>query len=563
MVQCSAYMKQEEVINILKMGHSAYLTGEAGSGKTHVLNIYISWLKERGINPAVTASTGIAATHLGGSTIHSWSGIGIRDSVNPMVLDQMEQKRSLWKRFQETDILIIDEISMLSGAFLDMCDEVARHLKRAPEEPFGGMQVIFSGDFFQLPPVEKGDGDIDYAFKSKSWEKLCPVVCYLDEQHRQGDWTFLEILSAIRQKRITGKHQSLLNEKYGSYGESDGKYLRLFTHNRDVDRINEDHLNRIKSKEYSFQMSSKGNKNHVESLKRGCLAPEILRLKKGAEVMFVKNDHNGQYVNGTQGTITGFESDYPIVRIKSGRTVSADSTSWKREEDGKVLAEINQIPLRLAWAVTVHKSQGMTLDEAEMDLSQCFVSGQGYVALSRVKSLEGLYLRGLNSKALEVDESVAAADLGFRKRSEMAQKRLNQLSRKEIEERQKIFVNSIGGSWKTIIRVTEKESTLEKTRNLLSKGYTLEETAGKRDLSLTTIMSHAEKLITLGTDFDFSYLAPEPDLYALIEEAALEHGLDRLYPIKKYLENQGCRISYEKLRRVRLFMISLSKKTAQ
>src|SRR3989344_9170213 len=147
-------MTQQQALDILKMGHSVYLTGEAGSGKTHVLSQYVAWLREHDLEPAITASTGIAATHLEGTTIHSWSGIGIKDQIGEVDLEHMEQKKMLWQRFANTAVLIIDEISMLSADFVDMCDKVCRHMKRNTA-PFGGMQVVFSGDFFQLPPIDK------------------------------------------------------------------------------------------------------------------------------------------------------------------------------------------------------------------------------------------------------------------------------------------------------------------------------------------------------------------------------------------------------------------------
>ncbi len=550
-------MKQEAALNILKMGHSVYLTGEAGAGKTYILNKYISWLKERGIRPAITASTGVAATHLEGSTIHSWSGIGIRNYITPLVLDQIEQKRVLWNRFQETEVLIIDEISMLSGPFLDMLDLVARHLKRAMSEPFGGMQIIFSGDFFQLPPVEKGRGESNYAFSSRAWSELQPVVCYLNEQHRQGDFVFLELLSAVRQRKITERHRKYLNGRCSLNSETESGFLRLFTHNEDVDKLNEEYLGRIEKEEYTFQMTSKGRDIFVDSLKKGCLAPECLHLKEGAEVMFVKNNQSGNYANGTQGVITGFKQGVPLVKTRSGQTILAEPVSWKREEDGKVLAEIKQVPLRLAWAVTVHKSQGMTLDEAEMDLSQCFVPGQGYVALSRVKSLDGLYLRGLNSTALEVDECVSIADNGFRKRSELAKSRLSQLSKSELEKRQKAFVKSLGGSWNIVKKKKSvNSSTLSKTSDLLSKGVKIEKIAKKRNLSVGTVMTHAEKILEQGTPLNFSYLAPNKKILSLVENAVLKHTFERLAPIKSHLENHGHKLSYDDLRRIRLFFLS-------
>ena len=431
-------MKQEEVLKVLKMGHSVYLTGEPGSGKTYVINKYISWLKKRGIWPAVTASTGIAASHLEGSTIHSWSGIGIKDQITPAILKQINKKGNIRRRFKKTDVLIIDEVSMLSSSFINILDLVARHFKRSPGEPFGGMQVVFSGDFFQLPPVKENS----YAFSSRSWEELCPVVCYLNEQHRHGDQDFLKILSAIRRGDVNGDHKKRLNT---SSNWIEGDHLKLFTHNIDVDRINSEHLREIKSKEWIFEMTYKGNKSLAKSLICGCLAPETLRIKKGAKVIFVKNDKDKQYVNGTQGMVIDFNNGIPIIQIKSGQKILADYVTWRLEEDERVLAEIKQIPLRLAWALTVHKSQGMTLDEVEMDLSQCFVPGQGYVALSRLRSLKGLYLRGLNSMALQIDSRVTNADIVFRKRSELAHSRLMKLSDIEIEKRQKSFVSLCNG----------------------------------------------------------------------------------------------------------------------
>lgn len=431
-------MTQQEALDILKMGVHVYLTGEAGTGKTYVLDKYISWLRSHEIEPAVTASTGIAATHLNGVTIHSWSGIGVRDTISASDLERMEEKRPLWSRLNNSKVLIIDEISMLSGEFFDMADQVLRHIRRT-NTPFGGMQVVCSGDFFQLPPVARGSVVPAYAFESEAWRQLNPVVCYLGEQYRHGGNEFLGILAAIRNRNVTEETRSLLvGRSHGELKDTD-KIMRLFTHNRDVNAINAEYLAKLKGKEKVFVMQQAGKGHHVELLMRGCLAPESLVLKKGAEVMFVKNDHGGQYVNGTQGTVTGLKDKVAVVKTRAGRTIQAESASWKLEEDGKVLAEIRQVPLRLAWAITVHKSQGMTLDEAEIDLSACFVPGQGYVALSRVRTLEGLYLKGFNNMALAVDERISRADGGFRRRSQLAQERLSLLPPGQLKVKQEAF----------------------------------------------------------------------------------------------------------------------------
>jgi len=557
-------MTQEEALDILKMGYSAFLTGEAGTGKTHVLNAYIRWLHEHDIEPAITASTGIAATHIDGATIHSWSGIGIQEQMSPYMLDQMEQKKSLWQRFENTRILIIDEISMLSGNFLDMCDQVCRHMKRN-DAPFGGMQMVFSGDFFQLPPVTRDGSPPRYAFASAAWRELEPVTCYLSKQYRQKDAAFYDLLSSIRKREITQETRDLLLSRK-SKESSERQLTRLFTHNVDVDSRNEEELARLPGEEEIFFMQTRGRKQYVESLVRGCLAPQELRLKKRAEVMFVKNDVQGQYVNGTQGIVVAFEQGVPVVKTRAGHTIRAMPQSWKREEDGKVLGEIIQVPLRLAWAITVHKSQGMTLDEAEMDLGNSFVPGQGYVALSRVRSLSGLYLRSLNEVALSVDEYVSSQDDKFRDHSRRAIARLQKLGAQKIAKRKERFITDCGGSVESVSqeareekRAIERVPTREQTRRLLAQGLTLEGTAEARGLTLGTIIGHAEDILQQGADtdgIDFAYLAPRPKIKKAVETAVAKSksGFDYLSPVKIRLAKQGHALSYDDLRAIRLYL---------
>lgn len=549
-------MTQQEALDILKMGHHVFLTGEAGTGKTHVLNQYIAWLCEHAVASAVTASTGIAATHLSGVTLHSWSGIGVRDSISPFELEQMEQKKVLWERLNGTKVLIIDEISMLSGEFFDMLHAVLRYMRRTTAL-FGGLQVICCGDFFQLPPVAKEQSSCNYAFESASWKELNPVVCYLQEQYRQGENEFSGILSAIRGQSIETKHNDLLIKRGDVKIESKKIITRLFTHNIDVDAMNEERLQKLSKPEKSFAMQTAGKKQHVDQLIRGCLAPEILLLRKGAEVMFIKNDPGGEYVNGTRGKIVGFKDQGPVVKTLDGRRIVTSSVSWKREEDGKVLAEIRQLPLRLAWAITVHKSQGMTLDEAEMDLSKCFVPGQGYVALSRVRSLDGLYIRGFNDMALAVDSRVALADASFQKRSDLAKDRLMLLSPENLKIKHDAFILVSGGSLKSKesskdATWQEKKNTLEQTCDLLKEGMSIDKIALRRKLTVLTIISHAEKLLSQGVAFDFAYLAPNKEILSPLKKAIAKHGFTKLTPIKRSLESQGYNVSFDALRKMRL-----------
>lgn len=406
-------MKQKEALAILEAGHNVLLTGPAGSGKTFLLNQYIAYLKKKGIGVAVTASTGIAATHIGGRTIHSWAGIGIKDHLSARDIQALTKRSYLKKQFEKTEVLVIDEISMLHAHRLDIVDRVCQGFKKN-FLPFGGIQIVMSGDFFQLPPISRDSDEAEFVYKANVWTEMDVRICYLDEQHRQNDEKMTEILKSLRQNNVNADIVKLLNDRLNIKPKVGTKPVRLFTHNADVDGINMDELDKIDSPAFNYRMSGEGEKKLVESLKKNCLAPENLVLKKGALVMFVKNKFKEEkvvYVNGTTGTVVGFdENNFPRVLLSSGEEVIAAPDSWTIDDEQRILAKINQVPLRLAWAITVHKSQGMTLEAAEIDLSRSFGYGMGYVALSRLTSLSGLFLLGINDMAYKLDPQVFAYD---------------------------------------------------------------------------------------------------------------------------------------------------------
>lgn len=548
-------MTQDEALDILKMGHNCYLTGEAGSGKTHVLREYIEWLRERGIEPAVTASTGIAATHLGGQTIHSWSGIGIRDSLSERDIDSLEQKKSLWKRYERTHVLIIDEVSMLDAGRLDMVERLCRAFKRS-EKPFGGMQVILSGDLFQLPPVVKRGEPLFYFTDSYAWRDARFVVLYLESQHRSNDRTLLSILSDMRKGILSEESRSCIEGCVASQTPEDEETTFLYTHNIDVDALNEEKLSEIGGREYSFEMRYEGNARLSESLAKGCLAPETLVLKEGALVMFVKNDTAGRYVNGTRGVVVGFEDGIPIIEATAGQEIRADRDEWRLEEDGKVKAKITQVPLRLAWAITVHKSQGMTLDGAVVDLSGSFVPGQGYVALSRVRSVSDLTIMGYNETALTVDHKVLEIDSLLRRLSKKAASRLTELSTAERRTHTIDFVKRAGGSFdsKEVERRMEeaRRDTYDETKALLNDGLTIDEIAREREMSPKTIWGHLETLLERGMLPDISHITLESGKMEHARSAFENVGYERLKPVKDHLEEEGVHIGYDDLRLARL-----------
>ncbi len=411
-------MTQDEALYLLQSGKSIYLTGAAGSGKTYVLNKFIADLKKRKIGVGVTASTGIAATHLGGITIHSWAGIGIARDATDEHIGRIVEKRHVARRLAATKVLIIDEISMLDADRLLLVDRVAK-AARDSQKPFGGMQVVLCGDFFQLPPIQKeGEAPALFAYHSPAWQELNPTVCYLTEQHRQGDDPLAEVLHGIRQGGTLQKAREHLSSRRDANVLSKN-ITRLYCHNVDVDAENVRELARLSSEAKQFYMQGQGVPVLLSALKNGCLAPETLALKKGAVVMFVKNNFEKGFVNGTLGTVEDFDEEgHPVVRGLSGRKFIATPESWKIEENGKIVASIMQIPLRLAWAITIHKSQGMTLDAAQINLADAFEKGMGYVALSRVRSLAGMRLLGFNEVALQVHQDILELDKKLREASE-------------------------------------------------------------------------------------------------------------------------------------------------
>ncbi len=483
-------MTQEEALNILKTGANVFLTGEPGSGKTFTINKYIAYLKEREIDVAITASTGIAATHIGGVTIHSWSGIGIKENLDKYDLDKLSTTEYLVKRISKTKVLIIDEISMLHAKTLNMVDRVCR-LIRSSDEAFGGLQVVFVGDFFQLPPINKKikeEKEIqlfeeekkgDFAYDSFAWVKASPIVCYIKEQHRQDSEEFLDLLLAIRSGNLEREHVEYLKSRTISREKFPPNITKLFSHNFDVDRVNSQMLSKISGEEKVFNMISSGNANIVNNLKKGCLSPEVLILKKGAVVMCTKNNPKEKYVNGTLGEVIDFDSfSYePIIKTKDGREIKISPLDWSIEENGKIKGKVSQIPLRLAWAITVHKSQGMSMDSAIMDLSSVFEYGQGYVALSRVRSIEGLYLLGFNDMSLLVHPEILEQDKIFLDFSDKARKLFGEMEKEELEKMHKNFIVASDGKWKDKKEKNKEENTeleiskLEKIRQKHTNAY--------------------------------------------------------------------------------------------
>lgn len=409
-------MTQDKALEHLKYTRNVFLTGPPGSGKSYLTMRYVDYLLSNGDMPVLTASTGIAAVNISGGTLHAFLGIRDDNKLTQEDVDNILSNPWTLKRLRTCEILIIDEISMVSAALLDVCAMLLMAAK-GNEQPFGGVKLVVVGDFFQLPPVNGA-----YAFESEAWEQADFIPCYLHEQHRQSEQLFTDILTGIRDGSLNDEHKAALKARmYDDVSQVPCK-LRLETHNKSVDDINRKRLELLTGSAKVYEMTETGNDKALAGLKKSCMSPERLLLKVGAPVMFTKNDKDLRWVNGTQGTVVALEPDAVTVELSSGDTVETERVVWERC-DGygsarKVLASIEQIPLRLAWAITVHKSQGMTLDNAIIDVTRAFACGQGYVAVSRVRTLDGIYFQGKLTKGVfAVDPKVQKADREFMSKS--------------------------------------------------------------------------------------------------------------------------------------------------
>lgn len=635
-------MRQSSALDILKTGQNVFLTGSAGSGKTYTLNQYIHYLRARRVPVAVTASTGIAATHMNGTTIHSWSGIGIKDTLSEKDLGILARKKPLVERVKETSVLIIDEISMLHAKQLNAVNQVLKHLRK-DDAPFGGIQVVVAGDFFQLPPIgQRGESNRDkFAFMSEAWLDAKFHICYLSEQHRQNDAAqddtlgLDDILNQIRRQDVSFDAIAALEET--AVQDIHISRTRLYTHNQNVNKINDNELVKLDGETHCFEAVGNGDEKLVETLKKSVRTQEQLTLTVGAKVMFIKNNAELGVSNGTMGELVGFravslkadnrldnkrkrnepdaadddqhndkqddadadnkdskKSDkkagikYPVVRLNSGKEVIAEPEEWSIEdESGEVLASYSQVPLCLAWAITIHKSQGMTLDAAEIDLSRTFELGQGYVALSRLKSLSGLKLLGMNTMSLQLDPLARGADKRFLELSQEADTNYAMLDEKSMTQAHANFVLTSGGTLsQTVIdsyerlqkkrrelqkkqqkqsnQVADKsETTLETTRLLLEESFSIAEIAEARELAQSTIMRHISELKRRDPSLACEHLRPDDDIIDAVYSAytsvqaendpnnTTDDGQIKLRPLHEYLEG---RIDYNTIRLALIFI---------
>jgi ATP-dependent DNA helicase PIF1 len=412
----------EQAMNtMLKTKTSMYVTGDAGTGKTTLLNYF---LQKTDKNVVVLAPTGMAAVQVDGETIHSFC----RFNTDPgwMMIEQNKiYKLRDNRKVKSIDVLVIDEISMVRSDMLDALDYFFRVNKGKMRLPFGGVQVILFGDHFQLPPVLKTDErsmffekyETEYFFGAKVYPQLNIGYTKLTKYYRQTDETFIRLLSYLRYGKVNSDIIDWVNRKLLKTSEAlVTNHIIIASRNQEVTNINYKYLDELEGEVVSYRAIVFGTfKDEM------CPAEKFLVLKVGAQVMFVKNDPDKRWVNGTIGQVTELGKESIKVRVKK-KIVEVELANWQNhtyrydEEKGELVKELageyTQYPLRLAWAVTIHKSQGQTFDGCEIDLGNgAFVFGQTYVAFSRCKSLEGLLLsKPLKLRDIKTDPKVFAFD---------------------------------------------------------------------------------------------------------------------------------------------------------
>lgn len=485
-------MKQEEALKILKLGHNTFITGSAGSGKSYLLNQYISFLNRNRVSPVIVAPTGIAASHIGGKTVHSYFSLGIKNDISDVYIHTLLEKNYLATRFGRLRVLIIDEVSMVSPEIFGAMDRILRAFKES-DKPFGGIQVVVSGDFFQLPPIYKGESKKIFSWQSDVWRELELKTCYLLETFRQKENKIISLLNDIRKGNITTSSQEIIKEAKSNNLNLSHKPTKLYTHNVDVDKINLSELNKLPSPSKTFISTSNGKEKDVERMFKNSLVAQELVLKADSVVIFIKNNFDKNYVNGTIGVVKGFNNDKVYVEIPSGETILVGKEEWKMEDDiGKPLCSVHQIPLKLAWAITIHKSQGMSLSSAQIDLSKTFELGQGYVAISRLETIDGLKIDGINDMALQVNPLILRIDDKIKEASIKSHNYIKEFNENELIEKYKKYILSLKDE--QVFTIKEKVPTYIKTKNILENVANLEELANLRGLTKNTILKHLKKI---------------------------------------------------------------------
>ncbi len=532
---------QEKALDVLQRQGNVFLTGAAGTGKSFLLDRYLQG-KSSDEFPIV-ASTGAAAVIVGGRTFHSFFGLGIMEGGLEMTITRALRSRKLVRRLQRACCVIIDEVSMLSGMTLFAAECIACRV-RGNGEPWGGLRIIAVGDFAQLPPVTPGMSGKDWAFLHDVWHASNFQPALLSTVMRTQDVSFLEILNFVREGIVNDRVHEFLNERTVSSLDSE-EGTRLYPHRAQADQYNLRRLEALPEREHAYATEYIGHERYLQSAKRAIPLPDTLLLKKGALIMMRKNDSTGQmrYVNGSLGHIRQLGNDTLHVDLFSGETIEVGKEKFScLDGDGNEIMAAWNFPVSLAWATTIHKAQGASLDRMIVDLHQLWEPGQAYVALSRVRSGAGLKVERWSPGSIRAERLVTQF---YNSLVDQAQKYTPQpyfvspeLPKEEAD--------------------AEKESALSMserislTQRMIEAREDFSAISAACGVTMGTVVKYIERIIERGEPLDLRYLLAEIEDVDRIRSLFREHGLEFMKPVFESLEGA---VSYDTLRLVRLAMI--------
>lgn len=395
--------EQAYALDMCESGENIFLTGGAGSGKSYVIREFMKDKDDKQM--PILASTGAAAVLLGGRTFHSFFGLGILEGGVHATFKRMQENKNLLKRLKKVEGVVIDEISMIPGDALMLAEAISQHARESTL-PWGGLRIIAVGDFGQLPPVTKNGQKRDWCFLNEVWKKSGFQLCELQLNQRIKNNEFLNVLDDIRNGQMTARVQDFLNDRTKQHDE-EHPGTRLFPRRDQSEDYNQKKLAEINETELIVDSIYLGEQKYIDILGKTAPVPAQLKLKVGCRVLFLKNDLQKRWVNGTRGTLVHFEADHLIVRKDGGREVKVEKISFSLlDADANVKASVIQFPLNLAYATTIHKSQGATLDELWCDLGSLWEPGHAYVALSRLRDPAGLHIVRWHPRSFIIDPAV-------------------------------------------------------------------------------------------------------------------------------------------------------------
>lgn len=567
-----------------KTDMSLFLTGKAGTGKTTFLREVVRYTKKKCI---VLASTGIAAVNAGAMTIHSFFQFGLGPFVQGVIEPKSDFRinKSKLELIRHLQLLIIDEVSMVRADLMDHIDVELRRIRRN-SKPFGGVQLLMIGDLQQLPPIAHGGEDellrqyykTLYFFSSAALKSMKYSCIELKNVYRQTDRHFIDILNHARDCTLTSQDITDLNARYipGFSPKPEDGYIRLMTHNRQVDYVNAAEMEKLDSKSYTFVAAVTGT-----FPEESYPTADSLTLKKGAQVMFIKNDPERRFINGTLGEVKSIDKNSIAVRLaESGTIIDVEPMEWQniryqfdeesKEISSKQIGRFKQYPLKAAWAITVHKSQGLTFDKAIIDVHAAFSPGQAYVALSRCRTLDGLVLSSPVSASVFMRDNAVDAYMNYISRpvEELAfsscyeyfeyEKKLEP----EVISPVKKVVEKIIAAGKVVAEKVNKEkpkkvnkeeprddtgkklNTYEYSYWLYNQGNTVEQIAEKRGLNQSTIEGHLARYVASG-DIDVHEFVDD-DTLQKVEAYCMEHPEEKA--LKPIFEHFDAKIPYGVLR---------------